>query len=255
MRPGAPAWQPTRLSVPTWVVEPGTQHGRIVLTEDDPITRRTLSRALERAGYTVIPAADGPSGLRAATGDGVDLMVLDLQLPLLDGLGVLRRLRAVSDLPVIIVSGHREEDVVVTGFALGADDFVAKPILMPELLGRIQAVLRRSRPAEADGVVTTTVSYRDGLEIDRAAETVHVDGTEVELTPKEFSLLVALAERSGRVTDVHHLLATVWGTSSEFMSPDTVVEHVRRLRRKIDNRKGVPPYVVTRRGSGYRFDG
>ncbi len=203
---------------------------------------------LQRFGYDVGEAVDGPATLREASLGHYDLVLLDLGLPGVDGEDVLARLRRDSALPVIVLTGRSEERERVRVLDLGADDYVVKPCSLPELEARIRAVLRRGQP--------TPPSHRiehHGLVIDRHAHRVEIDGAVVDLTPKEFDLLAFLAAAPDQVFTREDLLEHVWGSTQDWQDPATVTEHVRRLRLKIERDPSQPRWLHTVRGVGYRF--
>jgi DNA-binding response OmpR family regulator len=226
-----------------------------LLAEDDEASRTALARSLERYGYRVLEAADGEAALRlfaAARGD-VDLVVLDIGMPRLDGYAVLGRLRQTSDVPVIMLTGRGEEVDRVVGLELGADDYVMKPYSLRELVARIRARLRRQpdREAPVEAPTDETLSFGD-LTIDRRAREVHVSGERIDLTAREYELLAFLATHPRQVFSREELLENVWGT--RFQDPATVTEHVRRVRVKIEQGASGRKMLTTLRGMGYRFD-
>jgi two-component system response regulator RegX3 len=228
----------------------------LLLAEDDEASRTALARSLERYGYRVLEAADGEAALRlfAAARGEVDLVVLDVGMPRLDGYAVLSRLRQTSDVPVIMLTGRGEEVDRVVGLELGADDYVLKPYSLRELVARIRARLRR-QPQRDD--VPEPVADEENLvfgdmSVDRRAREVHVAGERIDLTAREYELLAFLAVHPRQVFSREELLENVWGT--RFQDPATVTEHVRRVRVKIES---IPPgrkLLTTLRGMGYRFD-
>lgn len=220
----------------------------VLVAEDDSASRMATKLFLQRVGYQVGEAADGPATLREASMGRYDLVVLDLGLPGLDGEEVLARLRRDSALPVIVLTGRSEEAERVRVLDLGADDYVVKPCSLPELEARIRAVLRRGQVSP-----NTSRIEHDGLVVDRAAHRVEVNGKVVELTPKEFDLLAFLAATPDQVFSREELLEHVWGSTQEWQDPATVTEHVRRLRLKLEADPGTPKWLHTVRGIGYRF--
>jgi len=180
----------------------------VLVAEDDSASRAATRLFLQRVGYRVGEAADGPGTLREASLGSYDLVLLDLGLPGLDGEEVLARLRRDSALPVIVLTGRTEEAERVRVLNLGADDYVVKPCSLPELEARIRAVLRRGQPAPVD----TRIEH-EGLVIDRSAHRVEVDGGTVDLTPKEFDLLAFLAAAPDQVFTREELLEHVWGST------------------------------------------
>ena len=219
---------------------------RILIVEDNDDLAFGLRNNLELEGYEVEVRCDGPSGLERLAEHEPDLLVLDLMLPGLDGLEVLRQLRARrSELPVLVLTARGEESDKVTALRLGADDYVTKPFGLMELIARVEALLRRTaRRAEIVRFGT--------IELDAAARTVHRDGEPVELTPKELDLLVALARRDGSVASRQELLDEVWGYAEEVVSR-TVDTHIAELRRKLEDDPAHPRYILTARKVGYRL--
>jgi len=230
-------------------VEESAAPGRRVLVVDDDEPSRSLMRQyLEREGYSVAEAGDGPAALRAVSAERPDVVVLDLGLPGIDGLDVLRSIRRTSGIAVIVVTGRDEEVDKLSGFDAGADDYVVKPISLVELGARVRAVLRRGEPQPPVERVEI-----DGLVVDLAAATVTLDGRPVELTAKEYGLLAYFAVSAGRCLTRDELLHNVWGSTNEWQGDATVTEHIRRLRRKIEADPGRRRYIETVRGLGYRF--
>ncbi len=222
--------------------------GRILLIEDDEGIRETLKYNLAAAGYTVLEAGDGASGLRTAQTGRPDLVLLDLMLPGLSGLEVCRALRRTSRVPIIMLTARDTEVDKIVGLELGADDYVTKPFSMREVMARIHAVLRRAQPA------TTAPPEREVIGdfvLDRPARRVTLSGSEVRLTAREFDLLSYLAAHPGRVHTRDALLNAVWGL--DFAGDRKTVDvHIRWLRSKFEGR--APFTITTVRGVGYRFD-
>jgi len=222
----------------------GAVPARVLVVEDDDRVASALRAALERAGYAVERAADGAATLTAVSKDCVDLVLLDLGLPDLDGLEVCRRIRSTSGVPVIAVTARGTERDRVDGLRTGADDYVVKPFALAELLARIEAVLRRARPGSAQ--LTTVI---DDLEIDLEGRRVAVDGEPVELTRKEFDLLMLLVRRRGTVVPRDEILRVVWETDWPGTGR-TLDVHIASLRQKLNR----PELVRTVRGVGYVID-
>jgi len=214
---------------------------RILVVEDEDAIAEPLAEGLRREGFDVDRAATGAAALSAAT---PDLVLLDLRLPDVDGFTVCRRLRARSDVPIIVVSAKGEEVDRVVGLELGADDYVVKPFGLRELVARIRAVTRRAR-AGGDGQAVVRVGE---LEVDVRARRARVGGTEVVLTAKEFDLLALLAHEAGAVVPRTRILQVVWNTTW-YGSSKTVDVHVASLRRKL----GDPRWIETVRGIGHRL--
>ncbi len=206
-------------------------------------------RYLERHGHRVTVAEDGAAGLALFERDRFDCVVLDLMLPSMDGLTVLRRIRDGSTTPVILLTARGEEADRVLGLELGADDYVVKPFSPRELTARVGSVLRRV--AAPDHPETRQF---DGLHIDEASREVHRDGRLVQLTRREFDLLAFLARSPRQVFTRSQLLEHVWDSSPEWQDPTTVTVHVGHLRQKIEDDPAAPRRIVTVRGVGYRFE-
>ncbi len=224
------------------------EQAAVLVAEDDQGSRTATRLFLQRFGYHVGEAQDGPGTLREASLGHYDLVVLDLGLPGIDGEEVLARLRRDSALPVIVLTGRAEESERVRLLDQGADDYLVKPCSLPELEARIRAVLRRGQPPPS----SSRIEHND-LVIDRSAHRVELGGQVVDLTPKEFDLLAFLAGAPDQVFTREELLEHVWGSTQEWQDPATVTEHVRRLRLKIEADPGTPRWLHTVRGVGYRF--
>jgi DNA-binding response OmpR family regulator len=220
---------------------------RVLVIEDNADLAFGLRNNLEIEGYEVEVASDGRAGLAAARAFKPHLVVLDLMLPGLDGLRVLRTLREEAGPAVLVLTARGEEADKVRGLKLGADDYVTKPFGLLELLARVEALLRRSGPGP--------LRRRDvfgALEVDAAARTVRKKGQAVELAPKEFDLLLALLEADGAAVSRLELLRRVWGYSAAAVTR-TVDTHVAELRRKIEDDPARPRHVLTVRKLGYRL--
>lgn len=221
----------------------------ILIVDDEPQVRNIVATYLEREGYSVRTAADGREAIEALQSRRPDAVVLDLMLPEVGGLTILRRLREEGDpVPVIVLSARGRESERVAGLELGADDYLAKPASPREIAARVRAVLRRSRPS---GPATRTFGR---CSIDLGARTVTRDGQPVALRPKEFDLLAHLAAHPGETLTRADLLREVWGSRPDWQDPGTVTVHVRRLRRLIEDDPASPDHIVTVYGVGYRFD-
>ena len=227
-----------------------TETPRVLVAEDDEDLQSFLRDTLESQGMHVVSATDGAGALLAAGAEAPDIVLLDLDLPDLDGLDVLAALRRGRPVPVIVLTGRRGEADRVRGLEGGADDYVVKPFSARELVARIHAVLRRS--ATADAPAPTVLDHGD-LRIDTAAREVQVRGERVELNKREFDLLDFLAANPRRVYTREELLQEVWGSSEQWQVPATVTEHVRRIRLKVEADPAEPVYVQNVRGVGYRF--
>lgn len=218
----------------------------ILLIEDDPLVRRGLQLALSRHGHEVRTAETGEDGLEQFRASTPDLVVLDLMLPGIDGFEVCRRIRAVGEVPVIMLTARGDDFDVVGGLAAGADDYVVKPAQPTVLDARIRAVLRRST------VSTDGVRAHGDLRIDTAALSVSLRGEPVPLTPTELRLLLTLSRAPSRVFSRNQLLEEVW--EQDYLGDSRLVDNcVQRLRAKVEDDPASPVYVQTVRGFGYRF--
>jgi DNA-binding response OmpR family regulator len=228
-----------------------TEGATVLLVEDDPTLRSTLAFNLIREGYEVMTAADGPSALTIVEREGarLDLVILDVMLPGLNGFQVLRTIRRDHSFPVLMLSARGEEQDRVDGLELGADDYVVKPFALRELLARVRAAVRRKAvlSARPPGVL-----YRGDLRIEPDRRRVTVRGEEIQLRPKEFGLLVALAMEPGKVFQRQELLDNVWGTDV-FVDERTVDVHISWLRGKLQDAGLGQDTIRTVYGAGYRF--
>lgn len=223
---------------------------QLLVVEDNEHVAGALVAVLGKHGYEVIRAGDGAAALEAL-GPRTDLVLLDLALPDMDGFEVCRRIRKVSDTPIIMVTARTQLEARVRGLELGADDYVTKPYDIREVLARIDAVLRRGRPREWDGRADVARVDVGGVEIDLAARQVLADdGAVISLTRKEYDLLALLARHRGTALSRERILREVWGSSWKGLGR-TLEVHVASLRRKL----GRPDVVETVRGVGYRVDG
>jgi DNA-binding response OmpR family regulator len=222
----------------------------ILVVDDDPTVAEVVTGYLERAGFAVDRAADGPEALRLAAGRPPALVVLDLMLPGMDGLEVCRRLRAAAPVPVIMLTARGDEDDRILGLEIGADDYVTKPFSPRELVLRVESVLRRTR---ADQRRLAGPELRAaGITLDPAARRVSRHGRDLSLTLREFDLLAHLMRHPGTAIAREQLMHDVWGW--EFGDLSTVTVHVRRLRGKIEDDPARPLLIQTVWGVGYRFD-
>ncbi|MBD0693379.1 DNA-binding response regulator [Streptomyces sp. CBMA123] len=226
----------------------------MLVVDDDPTVAEVVAGYLTRAGHQVDRAADGPQGLALARTGRPDLLVLDLMLPGIDGLEILRRLRADPDgaeLPVVLLTAKGDETDRILGLELGADDYVTKPFSPRELVLRVQSVLRRSRAGGPAGPVGGRVRSGD-IALDPQARRVHRGGRELALTLREFDLLAFLLRHPQTVFARQELMERVWGW--DFGDLSTVTVHVRRLREKIEDDPAAPRLISTVWGVGYRYD-
>jgi DNA-binding response OmpR family regulator len=223
----------------------------ILLVDDEDSIQKLLTYPLEREGYRVLQARDGQEALRRFASERIDLVVLDIMLPKLDGLEVCKRLRAESEVPIIMLTARDDELDKVLGLELGADDYITKPFSIREFRSRVRALLRRASVArpidDGDDVITA-----EGLTIDLSRRVVEVEGERVQLTYVEFELLRILASHPGRVYSRRMLLEALWG-GADYREPRTIDVHVRHLREKLERDPAEPEYILTVRGVGYRF--
>ena len=226
----------------------------VLLVEDDAAMVTLLERYLTGEGYHVIAATSGREALAAVTTHDPDLVVLDIVLGEEDGREVFRELRLLSDVPTMFVTGRGLESERIAGLKMGADDYIVKPFSMGELSARIETVLRRAGHNTAEHEIETPTLRFGELEINEHTHEVTLRGALVDLTSKEFALLVFLASSPRQVFTRQQLLEHVWASSSEWQNEATVTEHVRRLRAKIEDDPNEPRWITTIRGVGYRFE-
>jgi DNA-binding response OmpR family regulator len=230
--------------------DPREARGSVLVVDDEPTIAEVVARYLERAGYETRVAADGHQAIAAALSQRPDLVVLDLMLPGIDGLEVMRRLRDQDRdrIAVILLTAKGEESDRVIGLRLGADDYVVKPFSPAELVARVDAVMRRMDTSPAQ---EAPIELSD-LTIDPSARRLHVRGDEVQLTQREFDLLLFLARHPGQVFSRNQLMDAVWQYSF-YSDTSTVTVHIRRLRAKIELDPARPEHIQTVWGVGYRF--
>jgi DNA-binding response OmpR family regulator len=223
----------------------------ILLVDDEDSVQKLLAYPLEREGFRVLQARDGEEALERFASEHVDLVVLDLMLPKLDGLEVCKRLRAKSEVPIIMLTARDDELDKVVGLELGADDYITKPFSIQEFRSRVRALLRRAAVRRPTGTPEDVITA-EGLEVDLARRSVEVRGKPVQLTYVEFELLRTMAAHPGRVYSRRMLLESLWG-AADFREPRTIDVHVRHLREKLEQDPAEPEYILTVRGVGYRF--
>ncbi|WP_328862216.1 response regulator transcription factor [Streptomyces sp. NBC_00306] len=219
---------------------------RVLVVDDDPTVAEVVAGYLDRAGYVVDRADDGPTALTRAASHRPDLVVLDLMLPGMDGLEVCRRIRERAPVPVIMLTARGDEDDRILGLEVGADDYVTKPFSPRELVLRVESVLRRSGPVAGHRLGAA------GLTLDPAARRATRNGTELALTLREFDLLCFFLRNPGRAFSREDLMREVWGW--DFGDLSTVTVHIRRLRGKVETDQARPRLIQTVWGVGYRFD-
>ena len=223
----------------------------ILLVDDEDAVQKLLAYPLERDGFRVVQARDGEEALERFAQERVDLVVLDLMLPKLDGLEVCKRLRAESSVPIIMLTARDDELDKVLGLELGADDYITKPFSIREFRSRVRAMLRRAATAAESQQEEETIVV-DGLTIDLGRRDVTVHEKPVQLTYVEFELLRTLVAHPGRVYTREMLLQALWG-GSDYREPRTIDVHVRHLREKLEPDPSQPEFILTVRGVGYRF--
>ena len=225
----------------------------ILIIEDEENIAQALKYNLTREGFRVFHALDGLSGIQLAESENLDLLVLDIMLPGIDGLDVCRQIRKTSTLPIIMLTAKVEEIDRIIGLEIGADDYVTKPFSMPELIARIKALLRRS--STTDQVKSTELEslISDDLEIDLVKHIAKIDGTTIQLKPREYDLLVFFLKNKGKAISRDEILDTLWGLNY-IGDVRTVDVHIRWLRELIEKDSHNPQRLITVRGLGYRFE-
>ncbi len=222
----------------------------ILLVEDEPTLAETLRYNLEREGYIVITAHDGVQGLDRARRDSPDIIILDIMLPRLDGFSVCRILRQESNVPILMLTARQDEIDRIAGLELGADDYVAKPFSLGELLARVRAILRRT---DRQPIRQREVLDAGALRVDTGSRRAWRAGGELSLSQKEFDLLTCLMRNRGMALSRDILLERVWGY--DFLGDSRTVDvHIRWLREKVEPDPSRPLYIQTVRGVGYRFE-
>jgi two-component system, OmpR family, KDP operon response regulator KdpE len=221
---------------------------RVLIVDDEPQIRRFLRTSLAAHGYTILEAVNGQEALLRATDERPDVVILDLGLPDLDGMEIIRRVREWSKVPIIVLSVRGRESDKIAALDAGADDYVTKPFSMGELMARIRAALRNRMASETDEPVFRT----GGLEIDLAKRQVRVDGRDVKLTPNEYELLRVLVTNAGKVVTHQYLLREVWGPA-DLDQTHYVRVYVGQIRQKIETDSSQPRYILTEPGVGYRL--
>ncbi len=228
-----------------------TDRPRILVVDDEPQLTRVLRTGLTSRGYDVRAAADGLAGFEAFNDWHPDLVITDLAMPNVDGLELCKRVRAVSQVPIIVLSAKGEEKTKVEALDLGADDFVTKPFGIDELLARVRASLRRANAPSSEA--TQSMLDSGDFHVDLESRAITVRGKPIHLTPKEFDLLVYFIKHSGKVLTHRTLLAALWG--GNYVEQNEYLRvFVGNLRKKIEPDAATPRYILTEPWIGYRFD-
>ena len=224
----------------------------ILIVEDEPSIAEVVSLYLQRAGFQTRHAPDGRTAMTLVEEQFPELAVIDIMLPEIDGLSLIRWLRDRSNLPIILLTARREEVDRIAGLEMGADDYVVKPFSPQELVSRVRAVLRRTG-REQDAAESDQLLNFENLSVDPRSRTVTMAGKEIMLTAKEFDMLYLLASHPRQVYTRDQLLERIWG-GTEYIDPGTVTVHVRRLREKIESDPSSPSRILTVWGVGYKFE-
>jgi len=226
---------------------------KILVIDDDPMFCKLVEQVLTQKGYEVLKASKGQEGLRLLFAHKPDLVLLDVAMPGMDGWQTCERIRDITDIPVIMLTGqHKDEDEIVRGLDCGADDYLVKPLGAKELVARVRATLRRAElPSSPEA--KREINYSDGfLTVDVAERKVMVNGKRVKLTPREFRLFALLVENAGHILTHQQILEKVWGW--EYVDdPDYVRIYISHLRQKIEPDPALPRYIITELGVGYHF--
>lgn len=224
---------------------------KILIVEDEPSIAEVVGLYLKRAGYQVTYASDGLDAQAMIESDSPDLVVMDLMLPVIDGFELTRWLRDRSDTPIIMLTARRDEVDRIAGLEMGADDYIIKPFSPQEVVSRVRAVLRRTKP-KPDGITEAPLIF-PSMEINPQTRLVTINSEEISLTAKEFDTLWLLARHPRQVFSRNHVLERVWGIS-DYIDPSTVTVHIRRLREKIEADPSHPEHLITVWGVGYKFE-
>jgi DNA-binding response OmpR family regulator len=223
----------------------------ILVVEDEPSIAEVVGLYLRRSGYEVNFARDGLEAQNKIESRSPDLILMDLMLPIIDGFELTRWLRDQSDIPIIMLTARRDEVDRIAGLEMGADDYILKPFSPQEVVSRVRAVLRRTKP-QPDQAAEQPLTFPT-MVVDPQTRLVTIDGEEIVLTAKEFDTLWLLAQHPRQVFTRNHLLERVWGIS-DYIDPSTVTVHIRRLREKIEPDPSDPHHLITVWGVGYKFE-
>jgi len=223
----------------------------ILVVEDEPSIAEVVGLYLRRSGYEVNFARDGLEAQNKIESRSPDLILMDLMLPIIDGFELTRWLRDQSDIPIIMLTARRDEVDRIAGLEMGADDYILKPFSPQEVVSRVRAVLRRTKP-QPDQAAEQPLTFPT-MVVDPQTRLVTIDGEEIVLTAKEFDTLWLLAQHPRQVFTRNHLLERVWGIS-DYIDPSTVTVHIHRLREKIEPDPSDPHHLITVWGVGYKFE-
>ena len=226
---------------------------KVLIIDDDATFRNLVEQVLAQKGYQVLEAGSGREGLRLMFDQRPDLVLLDVVMPGIDGWQVCTRIREISDVPIIMITGrHKSEEDIVRGLDYGADDYLTKPVRSKELVARVQAILRRAELPYLQDIRQGIIYSDDFLTVDITERKVTVNGKRVKLTPREFRLFTLLVENAGRILTHKQLLEKVWGW--EYTDDvDYVRIYISHLRQKIEPDPSLPKYIITESGVGYYF--
>jgi len=224
---------------------------RILVIDDEAGIRELIQLFLEKENYSVVSTGDGVKAIEVVRNEELDLVLLDIEMPIMDGFEVCKRIRKFSNIPILFVSCKKELSDRIEGIDIGADDYITKPFDFLELGARIDAIFRRENWGKEESEVTSILKF-DGIQIDLHRCELVVRGVLVPLSNKEFQLLVLLAKEPERIWPAEQLYDHIWGYYSEG-SPQTVKVHISNLRRKVEIDPAKPKYIQTARGFGYKF--
>ncbi len=225
---------------------------KILVVEDDPAITNLIRTTLDTQDYQYHTAKNGSGALMDAVSYNADVIILDLGLPDMDGVAIIRKIRGWSNVPIIVVSARSEDQDKVEALDAGADDYLTKPFSIEELLARLRVALRRSRTEETAPQTSSSVYVNGNLTVDYAAGCAYLDGEEVHLTPIEYKLLCVLAKNTGKVLTHNYILKEVWGSALASDTPSLRV-FMATLRKKIEQNPSDPKYIQTHIGVGYRM--
>lgn len=225
---------------------------KILVVEDDPAITNLIRTTLDTQDYQYHTAKNGSGAMLEAVSYNADVIILDLGLPDMDGVDIIRKVRGWSNVPIIVVSARSEDQDKVEALDAGADDYLTKPFSIDELLARLRVALRRSRTDENTAQVQESVYHNGELTIDYAAGCAYMEGKEIHLTPIEYKLLCVLAQNTGKVLTHNYILKEVWGSTLASDTPSLRV-FMATLRKKIESNPSEPKYIQTHIGVGYRM--